>query len=401
MADTAQSVQDVSLETGQVSEQIAEQIITAGHEEQVNMEMASRTEQMLRRLISGDYTFESVTGAVRGLDSAKEIKICLYRLWGREIIRLLNEDVAKQRMMSSRQRYSSVNKARQEASGNNKGRKKNTSVQDNGDDAGEESSVQKMTLDEIGQELSKQEEQDKEKRAEFEQLEKEVQTERARVAKAYQFAFEFFGLAIEMAGEEDSSRLVDLVKKLGNENFGVRQSAIDNLLNEQNIVLAVDALEAALKDKIIVHKAIQGVAKTGEFHSVETLLDIIRENAGAKESTVRGLAEQAVGEILLAMNRKKKGSGLKRLYVLLKNPKNEKQLSSLIGILSRDIESIQMRKFYINKQCLKWLFLIGTKLVNQKKKKVKVTFVTVAVNTPLTKEINVMLKEIKNLLGAA
>ncbi len=400
MAEASQSIQEIGNEAGQFSEQIAEQVITQGHQEQVNNDIPTRTAQMLRRLMDGGYTYDSVVEGVKGAEIPREMKSAVYGLWGKEIIRLLNEDIAKKRMMSSRERHASARKAKEESTGNSKKGSRAKAKQAE-EEAAEEVSIQKMTLDEIGRELSQQEEQEKEKRAEREKLDQEIQAERARHAKAYQYAFEMFSLSVAMSSDEDISRLVDLIRKLGNENFGVRQSAIENLVNEPKIVYAFDALEAALQDKIIVHKTIQAIARTGEFRAVETLLSIIRDSSGAKESTVRGLAEQAVGEILLIMNREKKGSGLKSLYTLLKSPKYEKNLLILISILSRDIESTQMRKFYLSKQCLKMMLLIGNKLVKNKKKKMKVTFVTVSLNTPLTKEINGVLKTIQDVLKAA
>ena len=101
------------------------------------------------------------------------------------------------------------------------------------------------------------------------------------------------------------------------------------------------------------------------------------------------------------MNAQKKGSGLKNLYLLIKKPAYEKNLTKLVNIIGRDMESMQMRKYYLTKQCMKWMLLIGNKLILNKKKKMKVAFVNFSVSTPLTKEISAVTKVLQEALKSS
>lgn len=401
MAEKSQENNNSAQETGVISEQVAEKVIVDIQQDQLNDNIPTRTEQMLLGLMDGSYLYENIKSGMADGEFSTEVKAGIYSLWGKEIIRLLDEAVAKKRIMSSRERYAAEQQAR--ADSKSKGKKKlgKNKEEEEEEIKDESQSVQKMTLDEIGQELAAQEETEKSQREEREKQEEEMQEERKIHAQAYQFAFNMFSEAITISCSEDVSSLSGCVVKLGDENFGARQSAVDRIGTEPHLELAADALTAALKDKIIIHKVIQAIGKIGQFQAISTLLGIIRENSGSKESTIRGLAEQAIGEILKSMSAKQKGSGLKKFYLLIKKPSFEKNLSPLISILKRDVESIQMRKYYISKQCLKWLLVLANKLIVIKKKKVKVAFVTMSVKTPLTKEISEISKIIQDLLKAA
>jgi len=180
----------------------------------------------------------------------------------------------------------------QKADGKKKGRAGKKKGADEEVESGESSSIKKMTLEEIGQEIEEREEAEAEQRKTREAEEQELAEEQARHARAYQLAYELYGESIGLAAPPDSSvkDLVRNVTKLGSSELSVRQMAVEQLLLEKRLDMAISPLMAATRDKVISQKVVQALGRTGSFRAIPHLLLTVKESAGSKEMNTRGWA---------------------------------------------------------------------------------------------------------------
>ena len=76
-------------DVGVIAEEIAEKIVVEDHQDQPDLNLPNRTEQMIYGLMNGKYLFDTLKTGLKELDHSKDIKSGVFVLWGKEIIRLL------------------------------------------------------------------------------------------------------------------------------------------------------------------------------------------------------------------------------------------------------------------------------------------------------------------------
>jgi len=223
---------------------------------EVDSDSESKTEQIVSCLISGDCMIDEIKEEIKNQGIDKEKSTNLFILYADKIIQALEEDVAKKRMASRRATSAMVSQSRKEMQ---KDEKKKKSIRKRKQETEEESditSIRKMSLEEIGNEIEARDAIEKEQREKREEEEKVLQDEQSRYNKAYQLAFRFYGEAILLSGNEDDNldSLMKNVVKMGDKELTVRQMAVERMMDDANLSMAYYPLLAALKDKVIVHR---------------------------------------------------------------------------------------------------------------------------------------------------
>jgi hypothetical protein len=347
-------------------------------------------------MIAGTYSLEELEAQFAGHDVPRKDRGVYCNEVADALIGLLDENIARKRMESRRNISSRMFQSNKSAD-KKAGKKKKRPPKKEDEEAGP--SIQKISMQEIGEEIEAQEADLQQFKEEQEKEATEVAEERARHAAAYQVAFQLYSTAILMGTETEGqyTEIAKYVAKLGDPDLTIRQMAVENILNDSNIPLAYCAFHSAMHDKVIAAKVLQGFGKMGHFEVVPDLLGVVQESAGSKEATARGFATKSIGDIIRALNGKQKSLGTRKFYTLVKSEKFEKDLTKLLPIVRKDILDGQMRKYYYTPQCIAMLNLIATKLIELKQKNVKVGFVKMGMSTPISKQLKEFSKAIAPL----
>jgi hypothetical protein len=383
------------------AEKFAEIFITGVKGDSIKKESISNTQQMISSLIDMKYAYDEIKNELEKFEAESDVKLNLYVYFANMVIHLLEESTAKKRMASQRNISAAKMATRAQAKGGEKVKKSRSSKKKKPEEEKDEFGVKKMSLEDIGEEIQKKEEEDKKIKGMREETEKEVEEERQKHANAYQSAFSLYADYIALKGKEVKgiNVLVEDVQRLGNSDLSIRQMAIDKIINNSNIYLAYYPLVASLKDKVIINKVVQALGKLGDFDIVPTLLNIFSENYGEKGAVVRGLSSQAIGNIISIFNSREKLLGTKKMFQIVKNEDFEKKLELMLPQIIKDIKSNHMRKYYYTDQCLRLLLLLSNKLIELKKKEVKAGFIKLKLQTPLSKMLKEASKEINGAIG--
>lgn len=383
------------------AEKFAEIFITGVKGDSIKKDSISNTQQMISSLIDMKYAYNEIKNELEKFETESDVKLNLYVYFADMVIYLLEESAAKKRMASQRNISAARMATRVQTKGSEKSKKSHISKKKKPEEEKDEIGVKKMTLEEIGEEIQKEEEESKKLKDVRETAEKEVEEERQKHANAYQSAFNLYADYVALKGKEIKgiNALAEDIQKLGNGDLSIRQMAIDKIMNNSNIYLAYYPLVASLKDKVIINKVIQALGKLGDFNVVAILMNIFIENYGEKGAVVRGLSAQSIGNTIFTFNGREKLLGTKKIFQIVKNEDFEKKLELMIPQLIKDIKSNHMRKYYYTDQCLRLLLLLSNKLVELKKKDVKAGFIKLKLQTPLSKMLKETSKEIMSALG--
>ncbi len=379
------------------AEIFSEIFITKVKSGNIESDSESNTAQMVQYVIDGKYEADEIRDELQKYEIDRAIKENLYILIADSIIERLENKVVRLRQRSQRSISASRMKTREKTKGD---KKRKTTRKPSKKEEDDKYKVQKMSMEEIGEEIAKREEEGKKLLQEREEEEKEILGEQTKHAAAYQGAFNIYADYIILIGKEVKGidSLVSDIGKLGNPDLSNRQMAIDKIINNSNISLAYYPLIAGLNDKVIINKVIQAVGKLEDFRIVEVLIEVFMDNFGEKGSGIRGLSAQAIGNVIKALNQREKLLGTKKLFKLIKHDSFEKKLESVIPNLNRDIKKSHMRKYYYSKSCLQMLLLLSNKLIELKKKDVKAAFIKLRMQTPLSKMLKETSMEIEAVL---
>ena len=361
----------------------------------------SQTDNLVITLLDRNesVTADKLREELRNYEIDDETKGNLYLIYSEKMIYFLDENVSKLRLQ--RQRAMSTARIEQRKKEKEEAKKAKKSQRKQTEPEGDDFAVKKMTLEEMGTEISQQEEKESKRKEEAEEEDKRVEEITERHSYGYQAAFSLYSDYIALLGKDrkGTNSLVDSVTKLGNKDLSVRQMAIDKILIDSNLDLAYYPLVTSLKDKVIINKVIQALGKAGNFAIVGTLIGIFLDSYGEKGSGIRGLSAQSIGNTIKILNEKEKLLGTKKLFSMIKKERFEKKLTSIIPPLKKDITNVKMRKYYYSTQCIQLLLMLCNKLIQIKQKEVKAAFLKFNVQTPLSKELKEMSQELQAALG--
>ena len=361
-----------------------------------------KTDSIVFTLLEGNenVTIDKLRENIQKYETDDKTKGNIYLIFSEKIIYFLDEDVAKLRLerqrATSSARLEALKKEKEEAKKQkrSKGRTKQQEPE------AEDYSVHKMSLEEMGADIVRREEEDKKRKEVSEEEDKRVEEIGERHAYGYQSAFQLYADYIALMGKDRKGiqSISDTIAKLGNKDLSVRQMAIDRLLTESNLDLAYFPLVTSLKDKVIINKVIQALGNVSNFEIVETLIDIFIENYGEKGSGLRGLSAQSIGKIIKNLNGQEKLLGTKKIYSLVKEENFEKKLVSILPYIKKDVTSSHMRKYYYSNECIQLILMLCNKLIQLKLKEVKAGFIKFNLQTPLSKELKDLSKELESAL---
>ncbi|MFC1562938.1 hypothetical protein ACFL4Z_02705, partial [candidate division KSB1 bacterium] len=373
------------------AEIFSDDFITEVKKDNLKEDSKSKTEQMLQSAIEGNYKIDEIRDELKEYEVDDEIKENLYILYADQILDLLEKKVVTMRMISQRSISASKMASRSATKEKTKTRARKDKTEE------DDFSVKKMSMEEVGEEITKREDEERKLKEIREKEEKEVAEERKKHSEAYQGAFNLYADCIELKGKDVKgiNSLIEDIKRLGKDDLSSRQMSIDRLITDPNLNLAYYPIIASLRDKVIVNKVIQALGKLGDFKAVDVLIDIYMENYGEKGSGIRGIAAQAIGDIVRTLNGQEKHLGTKKIFRMVKQESFEKKLESILPNLKKDIKNSNMRKYYYSQDCLQWLLLLSNKLIVLKKKDVKAAFVKLSLSTPLSKMLEETSKEIQ------
>jgi len=257
--------------------------------------------------------------------------------------------------------------------------------------------IEKISLKEVGQQLEEEMEMQKKIDEKIKSAQTDVLEEQQKHVAAYQSAFELYAFTVNAtAGKnKEVGEICELITKIGSSDITTRQIALDKMQRHPDSVLAQDALLAGLRDKNLIINILMVLQNAGEQRTIVPLINLIQEYPTQKDIIFRGPAERAIGDIVQRLNQKSKLSGTKYIYQLVTKPEFEKKLKLMMKVVGRDISNSKYRSDYFTPQCVKWLTVIAEKLYELKKKKVKVGFVNVSVQTDISKEIKEFLAALK------
>lgn len=363
----------------------------------------SQTDNLVITLLDGNeiVTADKLREELQNYEIDDETKGNLYLIYSEKMIYFLDENVSKLRLQRQRDistaRIEQRKKEKEESKKAKKSQKKRKQI----DPEGEDFTVKKMTLEDMGKEMEQREEEEIKRKEDAEEEDKRVEGITERHSYGYQAAFSLYSDYIALLGKDRKGikSLVDSVTKLGNKDLSVRQMAIDKILNETNLDLAYYPLVTSIKDKVIINKVIQALGRAGNFAIVGTLIEIFLDSYGEKGAGIRGLSAQSIGNTIQLLNKKEKLLGTKKLFSMIKKERFEKKLTSIIPPLKKDITNDKMRKYYYSTQCIQLLLMLCNKLMQLKQKEVKAAFLKFNVQTPLSKELKEMSQELQEALG--
>ncbi len=376
------------------AEQIAENIVENANKEDIIFARSSKIDNMMQLIYEQRVTIDDIDEAVMQTAKDERKKYLLY--FSNELASYLTAKLAKVRASGYRSMPKKATEKENKKSKSEKfleQRKRKQQEKEAKEKKGE-GTIEKIGLKDIGKELQEQKEQAEaleEKRKEQQDI---VQEEQAKHIAAYQMIFGLHAYVIEVTVSDNTEELRELVKKIGNSEITSRQVALDKLSRHPQAKYAVDALLACLSDRNIIIPVLGALNSVGEKRTIKPLINIIKEYPTANDIVFRGPAISAIGETVKQMNEKAKSSGIKYIYTISSNPKFEKTLRVLIRILTKDISNNKIRSKYFTPHCFKWMTMVTDKIIEIKKKKVKVGFVNVSMQTDFSKE----LKEFSDLL---
>jgi hypothetical protein len=377
-----------------VAEKIAENIVEKADIENIIFARSSKVDNLMQLIYEQRVTIDDIDEAI--MQTAKEDRKKFLLYFANELSKYLSAKLAKVRASG----YRSMPKKNAEKEGKKskselflEERKRKQQEKEAKEKKGE-GTIEKIGLKEIGKELQEQKEQEQQLEEKRKEQQKIVEDEQTRHITAYKMIFEIHAYAIEVTVSEGTEEIRELIKKIGESDITARQVALDKLSRHPQAKYAVDALIASLSDRNIIIPVINVLHNIGEKKAIKPLINIIKEYPTANDIVFRGPAIAAIGETVKQLNNKAKNSGIKYIYTLSSNPKFENVLKVLLRIITKDISNNNIRSKYFTPQCFKWMTLVADKIIEIKKKKVKVGFVNVSMQTDISKE----LKEFSTLL---
>ncbi|MCP4725015.1 MAG: hypothetical protein GY863_08270 [bacterium] len=377
-----------------VAEIIAENIVENADKEEIIFARSSKIDNMMQLIYEQRVTIDDIDEAIMQTAKDDRKKFLLY--FSNELAGYLSAKLSKLRASGYRSQPKTAGGKEEKKSKSDKffEERKRKQAEKEAKERKGEGTIEKIGIKEIGKELQEQKEQAEqleEKRLEQQSI---VEDEQARHIASYKMVFGLHAYAIEVTVSENTEELRELIKKIGDSDITSRQVALDKLSRHPQAKFAVDALIACLGDKNIIIPVVSALHNVGQKKSIKPLINLIKEYPTSNDIMFRGPAISAIGETVKQMNGQAKSSGIKYIYTISSNPKFEKVLKVLIRILTKDISDSKIRSKYFTPQCFKWMAMITDKIIEIKKKKVKVGFVNVTVQTDFSKE----LKEFSALL---
>ncbi|MFC1728695.1 hypothetical protein ACFL6I_00025 [candidate division KSB1 bacterium] len=253
--------------------------------------------------------------------------------------------------------------------------------------------IEKISLKEVGKQMKEEEEKQKETDEKIKSAQDSALEEQQKHIGAYKTAFDIYAYAVEytIGKEKNTAEICELIRKMGSSEMTSRHVALDKMSRHPDSILGLEALISCLKDKNITINVIQVLHNIGDRRAIIPLINIIKEFPTPDDILFRGPAEQAIGEIIRQMSEKSKGSGAKYIYQIVMKDTFEPKIRLFVKIIGRDVSNPKIRSEYFTPQCIKLLSAVVSKVYEAKKKKVKVGFVNVSVQTDLSKELRALL----------
>ncbi len=364
-------------------------------EEQWKYSRATEVENMMTAIIEGYTHSTAIESEIESSEWDVNFQEKMYVYFAYEIINALEERIRKKRIQSQRAISSSILSQAKSAS-NEKGKsKKKKQVKKDEEEKGID--AKRVSTQELGKEMDEDAEMMQSLEESRKQEMEEAENTHKKHAAAYKQAFYLFGriISIRSKGDTEVRDLIENVYKMGEEDLMTRQLAVEKVGHHPKKELAVNPLLAGLKDKNLCNYSLMALDKIPNFKLVGILIDLVLANSSKREALTRGMASQAVGSILGALNKKKKKSGIIQLFSVIKQPAFEQKLEKIIPLIKKDILDDEMRNDYYTPQCIGWMVLFSDKLVEIKKKDLKIGFIKKSLATPLSKSLKEFNESIK------